>query len=151
MSPTSTGTVVPMPHMGVSIEEGTITVWQVAVGDAVAEGDVLCEIATDKVDMEVESPAAGVVTAIFAEAEAVVPVGEAICELDGDGAGAARMWRVRARPPARGLRAPSAEFPETPRRRPRVARATRLRESPRERPAGATRMGASILLRPPTR
>jgi pyruvate dehydrogenase E2 component (dihydrolipoamide acetyltransferase) len=87
MSPTSTGTVVPMPHMGVSIEEGTITVWQVAVGDAVAEGDVLCEIATDKVDMEVESPAAGVVTAIFAEADAVVPVGEAICELDGDGSG----------------------------------------------------------------
>jgi pyruvate dehydrogenase E2 component (dihydrolipoamide acetyltransferase) len=87
MSPTSTGTVVPMPHMGVSIEEGTITVWQVAVGDAVAAGDVLCEIATDKVDMEVESPAAGVVTAIFAEADAVVPVGEAICELDGDGAG----------------------------------------------------------------
>jgi pyruvate dehydrogenase E2 component (dihydrolipoamide acetyltransferase) len=87
MSPTSTGTVVPMPHMGVSIEEGTITVWQVAVGDAVGEGDVLCEIATDKVDMEVESPAAGVVTAIFAEADAVVPVGEAICELDGDGSG----------------------------------------------------------------
>jgi pyruvate dehydrogenase E2 component (dihydrolipoamide acetyltransferase) len=87
MSPTSTGTVVPMPHMGVSIEEGTITVWQVAVGDAVAEGDVLCEIATDKVDMEVESPAAGIVTAIFAEADAVVPVGEAICELDGDGTG----------------------------------------------------------------
>jgi pyruvate dehydrogenase E2 component (dihydrolipoamide acetyltransferase) len=87
MSPTSTGTVVPMPHMGVSIEEGTITVWHVAVGDAVAEGDVLCEIATDKVDMEVESPAAGVVTAIFAEADAVVPVGEAICELDGDGSG----------------------------------------------------------------
>jgi 2-oxoglutarate dehydrogenase E2 component (dihydrolipoamide succinyltransferase) len=88
MSPTSTGTVVPMPHMGVSIEEGTITVWQVAVGDAVAEGDVLCEIATDKVDMEVESPATGVVTAIFAAADAVVPVGEAICELDGDGTGA---------------------------------------------------------------
>src|ERR1700712_6074971 len=87
MSPTSTGTVVPMPHMGVSIEEGTITVWQVAVGDAVAEGDVLCEIATDKVDMEVESPAAGVVTAIFAEADAVVPVGEPLCELDGDGSG----------------------------------------------------------------
>jgi pyruvate dehydrogenase E2 component (dihydrolipoamide acetyltransferase) len=87
MSPTSTGTVVPMPHMGVSIEEGTITVWQVAVGDAVAEGDVLCEIATDKVDMEVESPATGTVTSIFAEADAVVPVGEAICELDGDGTG----------------------------------------------------------------
>jgi pyruvate dehydrogenase E2 component (dihydrolipoamide acetyltransferase) len=89
MSPTSTGTIVPMPHMGVSIEEGTVTVWQVAVGDTVAEGDVLCEIATDKVDMEVESPAAGTVTAIFAAADAVVPVGEALCELDGDGSGGA--------------------------------------------------------------
>jgi len=87
MSPTSTGTVVPMPHMGVSIEEGTVTVWHIAVGDEVTEGQVLCEIATDKVDMEVESPAAGTVTAIFAEADAVVPVGEAICELDGDGSG----------------------------------------------------------------
>ncbi len=87
MSPTSTGTVVPMPHMGVSIDEGTVTVWHVAVGDDVVEGQVLCEIATDKVDMEVESPAAGTVTAIFAEADAVVPVGEAICELDGDGSG----------------------------------------------------------------
>jgi pyruvate dehydrogenase E2 component (dihydrolipoyllysine-residue acetyltransferase) len=84
MSPTSTGIVVPMPHMGVSIEEGTVTVWHVGIGDEVAEGDVLCEIATDKVDMEVESPAAGTVTAIYAEADAVVPVGEAICELDGD-------------------------------------------------------------------
>ncbi|HEX3361912.1 MAG TPA: dihydrolipoamide acetyltransferase family protein, partial [Solirubrobacterales bacterium] len=79
--------VVPMPHMGVSIDEGTVTVWHVAVGDDVVEGQVLCEIATDKVDMEVESPAAGTVTAIFAEADAVVPVGEAICELDGDGSG----------------------------------------------------------------
>jgi pyruvate dehydrogenase E2 component (dihydrolipoamide acetyltransferase) len=88
VSPTATGTIVPMPHMGVSVEEGTVVAWHVTVGDAVAEGDVLCEIATDKVDMEVESPAAGTVTAIIAEADAVVPVGEGICELDGDGSGA---------------------------------------------------------------
>jgi 2-oxoglutarate dehydrogenase E2 component (dihydrolipoamide succinyltransferase) len=88
VSPTATGTIVPMPHMGVSVEEGTVVAWHVSVGDTVAEGDVLCEIATDKVDMEVESPAAGTVTAIIAEADATVPVGEAICELDGDGSGA---------------------------------------------------------------
>jgi 2-oxoglutarate dehydrogenase E2 component (dihydrolipoamide succinyltransferase) len=88
MSPAATGTVVPMPHMGVSIEEGTVIAWHKAVGDAVAEGDVICEIATDKVDMEVEAPAGGTITAIFAEADAVVPVGEALCELDGDGSGA---------------------------------------------------------------
>src|SRR6185312_3096041 len=84
MSPAATGTVVPMPHMGVSIEEGTVIAWHKAVGDTVAEGDVICEIATDKVDMEVEAPAAGTITAIFAEADAVVPVGEPLCELDGD-------------------------------------------------------------------
>jgi pyruvate dehydrogenase E2 component (dihydrolipoamide acetyltransferase) len=88
VSPAATGTVVPMPHMGVSIEEGTVIAWHKAVGDAVAEGDVICEIATDKVDMEVEAPAAGTITAIFAEADAVVPVGEPLCELDGDGSSA---------------------------------------------------------------
>lgn len=87
MSPAATGTVVPMPHMGVSIEEGTVIAWHKAVGDTVAEGDVICEIATDKVDMEVEAPSGGTITAIFAEADAVVPVGEALCELDGDGDG----------------------------------------------------------------
>ena len=87
MSPAATGTVVPMPHMGVSIEEGTVIAWHKGVGDSVAEGDVICEIATDKVDMEVEAPAGGTITAIFAEADAVVPVGEALCELDGDGGG----------------------------------------------------------------
>jgi pyruvate dehydrogenase E2 component (dihydrolipoamide acetyltransferase) len=85
VSPAATGTVVPMPHMGVSIDEGTVIAWHKAVGDVVAEGDVICEIATDKVDMEVEAPAAGTITAIFVEADAVVPVGEALCELDGDG------------------------------------------------------------------
>jgi pyruvate dehydrogenase E2 component (dihydrolipoyllysine-residue acetyltransferase) len=88
VSPAATGTVVPMPHMGVSIEEGTVIAWHRGVGDAVAEGEVICEIATDKVDMEVEAPAAGTITAIFAEADAVVPVGEPLCELDGDGSGA---------------------------------------------------------------
>jgi len=82
-------TIVPMPHMGVSVEEGTVVAWHVAVGDAVAEGDVLCEIATDKVDVEVESPAAGTVTAILAEADESVPVGGALVELDGDGSGGA--------------------------------------------------------------
>ena len=49
---------------------------------------MLCEIATDKVDMEVESPAAGTVTAIFAEADADVPVGEPLASWWGWGSGA---------------------------------------------------------------
>jgi pyruvate dehydrogenase E2 component (dihydrolipoamide acetyltransferase) len=86
VSPTATGTIVPLPHMGVSVEEATVIEWHVAVGDSVEEGQLICEIATDKVDTEVESPSAGTVTAILAEAEAVVPVGGPLLELDGGGA-----------------------------------------------------------------
>ncbi len=63
MSPAATGTVIPMPHMGVSVEEGTVIEWHKAVGDEVEAGEVICEISTDKVDTEVESPASGDVDA----------------------------------------------------------------------------------------
>ncbi len=79
---------VPMPHMGVSVEEGTVTAWLKRVGDPVRTDEVLCEISTDKVDTEVTSPADGVLAAILAEAGDTVPVGEPLAELQ-VGAGAA--------------------------------------------------------------
>ena len=88
MSPAATGTVVPMPHMGVSVEEGTVIEWHVAVGDAVEADQLICEIATDKVDTEVLAPVAGTITAILAEADETVAVGAPLCELDGDAGGA---------------------------------------------------------------
>jgi pyruvate dehydrogenase E2 component (dihydrolipoamide acetyltransferase) len=87
VSPTATGTVVPMPHMGVSVEEGTVIEWHVSVGDAVEADQLICEIATDKVDTEVLAPVAGVVTSILALADETVAVGAPLCELDGDGGG----------------------------------------------------------------
>ncbi|HEX4752481.1 MAG TPA: lipoyl domain-containing protein, partial [Solirubrobacterales bacterium] len=87
MSPAATGTVIPMPHMGVSVEEGTVIEWHRALGDAVAEGELICEIATDKVDTEVLSPAAGTITAILAAVDETIPVGAPLCELDGDASG----------------------------------------------------------------
>jgi pyruvate dehydrogenase E2 component (dihydrolipoamide acetyltransferase) len=85
VSPTATGTVVPMPHMGVSVEEGTVIEWHVSVGDAVEADQLICEIATDKVDTEVLAPVAGTVTAILVQADETVAVGAPLCELDGDG------------------------------------------------------------------
>lgn len=73
--------VVPMPHMGVSVEEGTVVEWRKAVGEQVAADEVLCEIATDKVDTEVVAPAAGVLSKILAEVGDSVPVGEPLAEL----------------------------------------------------------------------
>jgi pyruvate dehydrogenase E2 component (dihydrolipoamide acetyltransferase) len=57
-------TDVIMPQMGESIFEGTITKWLKKTGDAVAKDEPLFEISTDKVDAEIPSPVAGVLTEI---------------------------------------------------------------------------------------
>src|SRR5260221_7581680 len=57
-------TDVVMPQMGESIAEGTIVRWIKKVGDAVDRDEPMFEISTDKVDAEIPSPAAGVVTEI---------------------------------------------------------------------------------------
>lgn len=65
-----------MPKMGESITEGTIINWLVAEGESFEEGDILLEVATDKVDNEVPAPSSGIMKKhLFAE-NAVVPVGE---------------------------------------------------------------------------
>ncbi len=57
-------TEVLMPQMGESIFEGTITKWLKKPGDTVQRDEPLFEISTDKVDAEIPSPAAGVLTEI---------------------------------------------------------------------------------------
>ncbi|MFC0672444.1 dihydrolipoamide acetyltransferase family protein [Brachybacterium hainanense] len=64
-----------MPKMSMTMEEGTLTEWQVAEGDVIAKGDVVAVVMTDKVDMEVESPAAGTVSQLLCAEGDVVPVG----------------------------------------------------------------------------
>ncbi|GAA1727730.1 dihydrolipoamide acetyltransferase family protein [Brachybacterium phenoliresistens] len=64
-----------MPKMSMTMEEGTLTEWHVAEGDVIAKGDVVAVVMTDKVDMEVESPAAGTVTSLLCAEGDVVPVG----------------------------------------------------------------------------
>ena len=46
-----------MPKLGMTMEEGTVVKWYKKVGEAVKEGEILLEILTDKVNMEVEAPA----------------------------------------------------------------------------------------------
>lgn len=67
-----------MPKMSMTMEEGTMVAWLKQVGDPVRSGEPICEVATDKVDMEVESPFDGVLARITAEPDEVVPVGEVI-------------------------------------------------------------------------
>ena len=59
-------TNVLMPQLGESIAEGTIVRWNKKVGDTVLQEEPLFEVSTDKVDAEIPSPAAGVITKILA-------------------------------------------------------------------------------------
>ncbi len=67
-------TEVVMPQMGESIAEGTIVRWVKKVGDTIDRDEPLFEISTDKVDAEIPSPAAGVITEIRAKEGETVPV-----------------------------------------------------------------------------
>lgn len=67
-------TLMNLPLLGQTMEEGTIIRWMKQEGDAVKEGEPLLEVMTDKVNMEVESPASGVLRRILANVDDVVPV-----------------------------------------------------------------------------
>jgi pyruvate/2-oxoglutarate dehydrogenase complex dihydrolipoamide acyltransferase (E2) component len=64
-----------MPQMGVSVAEGTIVTWHKRVGDWVDADETLCEVSTDKIDVDVPSPAAGRIVEIAVDIDQTVPVG----------------------------------------------------------------------------
>src|SRR5438067_7184360 len=82
-------TEVVMPQMGESIAEGTIVRWIKKVGDKVDRDEPLFEISTDKVDAEIPSPAAGVVSEIRAKEGETVPVNTVVAVIGAAGEAAA--------------------------------------------------------------
>ncbi len=66
---------VQMPALGESVTEGTVTRWLKQEGDTVEQDEPLLEVSTDKVDTEIPSPAAGVLTKIVAQEDDTVEVG----------------------------------------------------------------------------
>jgi pyruvate/2-oxoglutarate dehydrogenase complex dihydrolipoamide acyltransferase (E2) component len=78
---------VEMPQMGESVMEGTVIAWAKSVGDTVEVDETLLEIATDKVDTEVPSPASGTIVEIRVQADETVEVGQVIALIaTGEGA-----------------------------------------------------------------
>ena len=71
-----------MPRMGESISEATIINWLVNEGDTINEGDIIVEVATDKVDNEVPAPISGTLMKTLFHSNDVVPVGEVIAILE---------------------------------------------------------------------
>jgi pyruvate dehydrogenase E2 component (dihydrolipoamide acetyltransferase) len=95
-SPAPTATTAPasasdviMPQMGESIFEGTITKWLKKPGDTVQQDEPLFEISTDKVDAEIPSPVAGVLSEIKVPAGTTVQINTVVAVISGAGAAAA--------------------------------------------------------------
>jgi 2-oxoglutarate dehydrogenase E2 component (dihydrolipoamide succinyltransferase) len=98
-----------MPQLGETVTEGTITKWMKAVGDEVARDEPLFEVSTDKVDSEVPSPAAGVLTEILVPEGETVEVGVRLAVI-GDGSSATGQSSA---PAAATTEAPAPAAPET--------------------------------------
>jgi pyruvate dehydrogenase E2 component (dihydrolipoamide acetyltransferase) len=80
-------TSVTMPALGESVTEGTVTRWLKQEGEQVAVDEPLLEVSTDKVDTEIPSPAAGVLTKILVAEDETVEVGAELAVIGGEGDG----------------------------------------------------------------
>jgi multifunctional 2-oxoglutarate metabolism enzyme len=89
MAAPGTTVQITMPAMGESVTEGVVLEWLKQVGDRVEVDEGLVEISTDKVDAEVPSPAAGVLTAINVAPDETVTVGTVLGEIEVGEGGAA--------------------------------------------------------------
>jgi pyruvate dehydrogenase E2 component (dihydrolipoamide acetyltransferase) len=106
-------TDVIMPQMGESVAEGTVTKWLKKVGDRVERDEPLFEISTDKVDAEIPSPAAGVLTKILVKESETVAVNTVVATIDGEStAVATASAEDRAKALESSIQAPS--LAETP-------------------------------------
>src|SRR5919197_4884517 len=71
-----------MPQMGVSVAEGTIVEWRKRPGDWVDADEPICDVTTDKIDVEIPSPASGRLERILVEPGTTVDVGTPLAEID---------------------------------------------------------------------
>src|SRR5579863_8233918 len=97
---------VVLPEMGESVSEGSITGWRKAVGDRVQAGEAIVDVTTDKVDVEVPSPATGTLKRIVAADGATVAVGGVLAEISPDGDGEAQPAPPNSEPPKSALPKP---------------------------------------------
>ena len=111
---------VTLPQLGETVTEGTITRWFKKIGDNVAADEPLFEVSTDKVDTEVPSPVAGVLSEIRVPEGDTVPVGTVIAVVGAAGSAPAPAPAPAAAPAAP---APAAPAP-TPAPAPPVAAPT---------------------------
>lgn len=88
---------IKVPEMGESITEGTVSKWVVKEGDTVSQGDVLLELETDKVNLEISAEEDGVVESITKQEGETVQVGESVGVI-GAGSGSSKPAASESKP-----------------------------------------------------
>jgi pyruvate dehydrogenase E2 component (dihydrolipoamide acetyltransferase) len=140
---------VKMPQMGESIAEGTIVRWLKQVGDTVKRDEPLFEISTDKVDAEIPSPAAGVLSEILAKEGETVAVNSVVAVINGAASKpAAPAEAAPAQPPAAPVEAappapaaPTVEEKAAPPAKPQAPKPPAPAEAAQSSPATAQPSG----------
>ncbi|MGQ8871281.1 2-oxoglutarate dehydrogenase complex dihydrolipoyllysine-residue succinyltransferase [Paenibacillus sp. TSA_86.1] len=106
---------IKVPAMGESITEGTVSRWMVKEGDTVNQGDVLLELETDKVNIEISAEENGVLEKIIRQEGETVVIGETIGTLSaGAGGGSAPAASEPAAAESKPASAPAPEAPVAP-------------------------------------
>ncbi|WP_135557666.1 2-oxoglutarate dehydrogenase complex dihydrolipoyllysine-residue succinyltransferase [Paenibacillus cymbidii] len=133
---------IKVPEMGESIAEGTVAQWMVKEGDTVRQGDLLLELETDKVNLQVNATEAGVIGAIAKREGDIVRAGDTLGTIRSGSAGASAETErqreaaspAREQPQASGSAATSAgAAAEAERQREALAATPSARKLARER------------------
>ena len=143
-------TSVTMPALGESVTEGTVTRWLKQEGEQVEVDEPLLEVSTDKVDTEIPSPAAGVLTQILVAEDETVEVGAELAVIGGDGDAGAPAEQAAPAQEEPAEEEPAEEEP-APRSLLRRRRSSppRSRSLPRPRLTAAVRPTAVVTARAP--
>ena len=116
-------TDITVPNMGESVTEATIAKWFKKVGDTVAADEILAELETDKVTVEVPAPEAGVIASLSVDEGGTVAPGAVIGTIEAGGAAAApKPQAPKAETPKSEAPKPEAPKPETPAPQPEPAK-----------------------------
>ena len=97
--------LVMVPTLGESVSEATVSIWYKKLGDMVMQDEMLCELETDKVSVEVPAPVAGVLSEIFAIEGSIVKAGGQLAVIGGDVISSTPVKDVENAPSAKKLMA----------------------------------------------
>ncbi len=124
---------VIMPALGMAQETGKVLRWLKAEGQAVAKGEPLLEIETDKVTVSLEAPASGILAQVTAAAGETVPVGQVIAVISAPGEHLTELPPSRTSPPVRPPAERTQPGPQSPTEAAPTAGPVRPHASPKAR------------------